>query len=124
GRVVAHAVTNGRAAREELIVVSKIGYVQGANLALAQERERAGRPFPEMVRYQPDCWHCIHPEFLEDQLDRSLERLGLPAPYPCLLHNPEYFLSDAAHREGGRLEAVRDEFYQRLTAAFRFFEGR
>ncbi len=124
GRVVGEAVRRGRIAREELVVVSKIGYVQGGNLALAREREAAGRPFPEMVLYQPDCWHCIHPEFLEDQLARSLERLGLETLDVCLLHNPEYFLSDAAHSGGDGVESVRDEFYRRLEAAFRFFEER
>jgi aryl-alcohol dehydrogenase-like predicted oxidoreductase len=124
GRVVADAIRKGRIAREEIVVVSKIGYVQGENLALAQERETAGHPFPEMVRYQPDCWHCVHPEFLEDQLARSLRRLDLETLDVCLLHNPEYFLSDAAHRGGRRLEAARDEFYRRLTVAFRFFEER
>jgi uncharacterized protein len=124
GRVVADATRRGRIAREEIVVVSKIGYVQGENLALAQERETAGHPFPEMVRYQPDCWHCVHPEFLEDQLARSLGRLDLETLDVCLLHNPEYFLSEAAHSGGRRLGAVRDEFYRRLTAAFRFFEER
>ena len=125
GRVVGDAIRKGRLAREEIVVVSKIGYVQGENLALAEERETAGRPFPDMVRYQPGCWHCVHPEFLEDQLARSLGRLDLETLDVCLLHNPEYFLSDAAHGGGGRgLETTRDEFYRRLTAAFRFFEER
>jgi len=124
GRVVGDAIRRGRIAREEMVVVSKIGYVQGENLALAQERETAGRPFPEMVHYQPGCWHCVHPEFLEDQLARSLDRLGLETLDVCLLHNPEYFLSDAAHNDGGKLEGVRDEFYGRLAVAFRFLEER
>jgi aryl-alcohol dehydrogenase-like predicted oxidoreductase len=124
GRVVGDAIRRGRIAREEIVVVSKIGYVQGENLALAQARETAGRPFPEMVHYQPGCWHCVHPEFLEDQLARSLDRLGLETLDVCLLHNPEYFLSDATHNNGGKLEGVRDEFYRRLVVAFRFLEER
>lgn len=124
GRVIADAIRRGRIAREEVVVVSKIGYVQGENLALAQERETAGRPFPEMVHYQPGCWHCVHPEFLEDQLARSLGRLDLETLDVCLLHNPEYFLSGAAHSGDGKPETARDEFYRRLTAAFRFFEER
>ena len=76
GRVVGDAIRRGRIAREEIVIVSKIGYVPGQNLARARERETAVRPFPEMVRYQPDCWHCVHPAFLEDQLARSLDRLG------------------------------------------------
>ena len=124
GRVVGDAIRKGRIAREEIVVVSKIGYVQGQNLALAQERETAGRPFPEMVPYPPGCWHCVHPEFLEDQLARSLDRLGLETLDVCLLHNPEYFLSDAAQKGEGQLEGARDEFHRRLVAAFRFLEAR
>jgi aryl-alcohol dehydrogenase-like predicted oxidoreductase len=123
GRVLDEAVRQGRLRREEIIVVSKIGYVQGANLTLAREREAAGRPFPEMVQYQAGCWHCVHPEFLQDQLRRSLERLRLETLDVCLLHNPEYFLSDAARRGEGGIDAVREEFYRRLAAAFRFFEA-
>jgi aryl-alcohol dehydrogenase-like predicted oxidoreductase len=115
--------------RDRIVVVSKIGYVQGRNLEVAVERERAGRPFPDMVRYADGCWHCIHPEFLEDQLARSLERLRSESLDVCLLHNPEYFLSNAAKgqakgdRDGG-LEAIRDEFYRRLREAFAFLEDR
>jgi aryl-alcohol dehydrogenase-like predicted oxidoreductase len=122
GRVVGDLVRTGRIAREATVVVSKIGYVQGQNLALARERDGAGRPFPEMVQYQQNCWHCVHPEFLEDQLERSLDRLGLETLDVCLLHNPEYFFSDAAQRGEGTVETLRDEFYRRLATAFRFFE--
>jgi len=117
------------ARRARTIVVSKIGYVQGRNLALAMEREGAGRPFPEVVRYTDGCWHCIHPEFLQDQLARSLERLQSESLDVCLLHNPEYFLSDATkgglHGAGDDgLPAIRDEFYRRLKEAFAFLEER
>ncbi|HTU02579.1 MAG TPA: aldo/keto reductase, partial [Candidatus Sulfotelmatobacter sp.] len=68
GSVLAEQARNGRLPREAIVIVSKIGYVQGQNLALAKEREAAGKPFPEMVKYMDGCWHCIHPEFLRDQL--------------------------------------------------------
>ncbi len=108
-------------ARDEMIVISKIGYVQGSNFAQAEERERRGQPFPEMVKYEDELWHCIHPEFLADQLQRSLDRLELETLDFCLLHNPEYFLSDA-DRRGLSLDAARDEFYRRLQAAFAYLE--
>jgi hypothetical protein len=122
GSVLAELQRDGRLARDEIVVVSKIGYVQGQNLALAEEREAAGRPFPEMVKYMDGCWHCIHPEFLKDQLSRSLERLQLETLDVCLLHNPEYFFSDARHRREGNLDALREEFYRRVREAFAFFE--
>ena len=123
GQVLLEMCRAGRPAREALVVVSKIGYVQGENLRLAMERERAGFPFPEMVKYMDGCWHCIHPEFLRDQLGRSRDRLRLETLDVCLLHNPEYFFSDAKKHGGGSdLDVLRAEFYRRVREAFVFFE--
>lgn len=109
--------------RDGLIVVSKVGYVQGSNLELAQDREKAGTPFPEMVKYSPDCWHCMSPEFIEAQLTLSLQRLGMKSLDVYLIHNPEYFFSEAdAHRSRLSLAERRDEFYRRIEAAFRHLE--
>jgi len=41
---------SGALTREDVIVVSKIGYVQGQNLKQAESREQAGRPYPDMVK--------------------------------------------------------------------------
>ena len=96
GRILQELLAAGEIRREEIVVVSKAGYVQGRNLKLAQTREAAGRrPFAEMVKYMEGCWHCIHPEFLQDQITRSLSRLQLERLDVLLLHNPEYFLSHA-----------------------------
>ena len=122
GSVLRELTKSNELAREEVIVVSKIGYVQGENLKQAEAREKAGRPYPGMVKYGEGIWHCIHPEYLADQLTLSLDRLGLAAIDVCLLHNPEYFLSEAAHHEDGDLAATRDTFYRRLEQAFTFFE--
>ncbi len=110
-------------ARDEIVVLSKIGYVQGRNLKQAEAREQAGRPYPEMVKYGEGIWHCIHPDFLADQLDGSLDRLGLETLDVCLLHNPEYFLSEAVHRYESNVAEQRDEFYRRIEQAFGFLES-
>ncbi len=123
GSVVRELVKAGELTREEVVVVSKIGYVQGDNLKQAEARERAGRPYPDMVKYGEGIWHCMHPDFLNDQLTLSLDRLGLATLDVCLLHNPEYFLSEAAHHEGGDLAATRDAFYRRIEQAFAFLES-
>jgi hypothetical protein len=52
-----------------------------------------------------------------------LDRLGLATLDVCLLHNPEYFLTEAAHHAGGDLAATREAFYRRIEQAFTFFES-
>jgi aryl-alcohol dehydrogenase-like predicted oxidoreductase len=123
-RLIGEVLADTAVPRDEIVVVSKIGYVQGPNLELAQAREAAGDPFPDMVTYMDGCWHCISPEFLDDQLTRALDRLGLATIDVLLLHNPEYFLMDAAHHApNGNLEGVRAEFYSRLHRAFAYLDG-
>jgi uncharacterized protein YyaL (SSP411 family)/aryl-alcohol dehydrogenase-like predicted oxidoreductase len=123
GSVLRSMIAHKTLARDELIIVSKIGYVQGQNLKQAEARQRSGRPYPEMVKYGEGIWHCVHPEFLADQLAASLDRLGLETLDVCLLHNPEYFLSEAAtHTETG-IEQQREQFYQRMEQAFSYLES-
>jgi uncharacterized protein len=123
GSVLEQAFTEGWLKREEVVVVSKVGYVQGRNLDAARERATAGKPFPDMVEYTDDCWHCIHPEYLEHQLERSRRRLGLECIDAYLLHNPEYFFSAALHSKNRpALTELRTEFYRRITLAFEFLE--
>ena len=127
GTVVKDLITKRFITRKEIILVSKIGYVQGNNLTRAEAREEAGKPFPEMVKYGEGIWHCLHPEFLEEQLTLSLDRLGLATLDVCLLHNPEYFLSDAKNRNLSinaiQLKDLQQEFYRRLEQAFAYFEA-
>jgi aryl-alcohol dehydrogenase-like predicted oxidoreductase len=127
GRVLADLFKQQHVTREEIIVVSKIGYIQGQNLKKAEAREKAGNPFPEIVKYGDGIWHGIHPEFLDEQLTLSLDRLGLATLDVCLLHNPEYFLSDAKNRrlstDPQALNEHRTEFYRRLQQAFLYFES-
>jgi len=65
--------------------------------------------------------HCIHPEFIEDQLTRSLTRLKLETLDGYLLHNPEYYLG-WARKSGLSLEKARSEYYRRIRAAFEYLE--
>ena len=122
GEVVRDVVARGAVRREDLVLVTKAGYVQGSNQREAVRRARAGTPWSEMTEYAPDCWHCISPDFLRDQLTASLDRLAIPKIDVFLLHNPEYFLTDAAHRGVPPAEA-RAAFYDRLARAFRHLES-
>ena len=61
------------------------------------------------------------PSFLEDQLNRSLERLGLEAVDAFLLHNPEYYMVWAESQGIDQADA-RQEFDARLARAFAYLE--
>ncbi len=116
GRVLAQARGQGVAERNQLVVVSKAGYVQGPDLEYCRPR-----PWPEQVPFRSDLQHCIHPDFLAWQLKRSQERLGLEYIDVYLLHNPEYYLIWAGEK-GEDPAAARPEYYRRLGAAFAFLE--
>jgi hypothetical protein len=121
GRALENLVHKGDIAREAVVVVTKAGYLQGHNFALSRERRQQGHPFPELVEYAEGLEHCIHPEFLRDQLDRSLGRLKLETADFYLLHNPEYYLA-WANKVGQELDAARTEYYRRIKNAFAYLE--
>ncbi|MCA9942740.1 MAG: aldo/keto reductase [Ardenticatenaceae bacterium] len=121
GRVLAELLDTGELQREQVVVVTKAGYLQGFNYALAQQRKKEGRPFPNLVKYADGLDHCIHPDFLDDQLTRSLERLNVATVDAFLLHNPEYYLS-WAQRRPLPLDEARQTYYQRIRLAFEFLE--
>ena len=122
GRVLQQLTDSGKLKRAETILVTKIGYVQGENLDIAKQKERDGHSFKEMTKVSDGCWHCIHPDFLEDQLQRSLARLQVTTIDAVLLHNPEYYLAVACKDTSFSLEEHRAEFYHRLQEAFAFLE--
>lgn len=121
GKVLAAMTAQGEIARDQVVVVSKAGYLQGANYQLSQERKAAGKSFPDLVLAGQGLEHCIHPEFLADQITRSLDRLNLQSLDCCLLHNPEYYLT-TAKAQGMPVEQARREYYRRIEAAFRHLE--
>jgi aryl-alcohol dehydrogenase-like predicted oxidoreductase len=103
--------------RDEVVVISKAGYIQGDLLKNAIQRKDQGRLWPEVTNMSADAWHCIHPEFLKEQITESLSRLRLQSLDGLLLHNPEYYLKSAHLKDQSR-----DEFYRRLEQAFRYLE--
>lgn len=121
GEVLGELAGNGRLQREQVVIVSKTGYLQGSNYDLSQQRKAAGNPFPDLVEYANELEHCIHPDFLADQLTRSLERLNLETLDVYLLHNPEYYLG-WAQQNGVSLEEAWRTYYQRIRLAFQYLE--
>jgi aryl-alcohol dehydrogenase-like predicted oxidoreductase len=107
---------------EQIFIVTKIGYVQGSNYQAALSRQSQGKPYPDMCTIQEGLWHCIHPDFLADQLQASLERLALNKVDAVLLHNPEYFLSWKDGHKDIAAGQIKKEFYRRIEIAFEFLE--
>jgi len=98
GAVLEDLASSGDIYRESVVVVSKVGYLQGQNYELSQERKRQGSSFRELVLYA---------------------RLSCLDFY--LLHNPEYYLSWAS-KTGLILEEARREYYSRIKRAFEHLE--
>jgi len=121
GRILTDLAARGTLTREQIVVVSKVGYLQGKNYERGRERAARGNPFQEMVDFGGGLAHCIHPEFLADQLARSRERLNLGTLDFYLLHNPEYYL-EWAGKQAADPAAARSEYERRLRAAFVFLE--
>jgi aryl-alcohol dehydrogenase-like predicted oxidoreductase len=107
--------------REEIVIVSKGGYIQGKNYETAQKRKGEGNPYPEVVEYSRGLWHSTHPEFLKDQIALSLERMELETIDVYLLHNPEYFLDSPGAKNLNPDELIH-EYYRRIKNAFEYLE--
>jgi aryl-alcohol dehydrogenase-like predicted oxidoreductase len=93
------------------LLISKVGYIQGANLVIVEDNPALQK---EMVYLDDNLKHSIHPNFIADQLERSLQRLGVNSIDVYLLHNPEYYLKSD--------KATKEEYYRRLKQAFLFLE--
>ena len=122
GAVLADMIKRGEIERGQVVVVTKAGYLQGENLELSRQRKMQKRPFPDLVEYDEGLEHCIHPEFLEEQLTRSLQRLQLACIDSYLLHNPEYYLRWAA-RNMLDPTGAKHEFLRRIRLAFDYLES-
>ncbi len=121
GRALVEAIASGQVRRDELIVCSKGGYV-GLDDHPPASREEYER-FLEVHLYAPGILardelvrggHSISPRFLDHQLARSRENLGLRAIDVYYLHNPEEQL----------LVLDRATFRDSMRAAFILFEER
>jgi aryl-alcohol dehydrogenase-like predicted oxidoreductase len=116
GAALKQVFDESRASRDEIIIATKAGFfpfdgepprdarswiVENViERGLAQSAEIAGGS------------HCMTPAYLDDQLLRSLENLGLKTIDIYYVHNPE-----------SQLETVgREEFDSRMRAAFEFLE--
>ncbi|MFL6277875.1 MAG: aldo/keto reductase [Blastocatellia bacterium] len=117
GAALKQLFENKRAARDEVIVATKGGFI----------------PFDNEPPRDPRAWiveniiatgaasadeivggsHCMSPGYLDHQLSRSLENLDLDCVDIYYIHNPETQLQGL----------TREQFNQRMRAAFAFLEA-
>lgn len=104
----------GTASREELVICTKGGFVPAGGNPAAWFQEQYGghgEGFVDPGELVAGC-HCMHPTFLRDQLERSLDNLGIGQIDVYYLHNPETQLA----------EATPEIFWERLERAFEALE--
>ncbi|OGI00701.1 MAG: hypothetical protein A2Y25_11540 [Candidatus Melainabacteria bacterium GWF2_37_15] len=121
GEVLRGLINSQKLSRESVVIVTKGGYIQGDNYDISQQRKKKNKTFPDLVEFQKGLEHCIHPEFLQDQITKSLERLEVETIDVYLLHNPEYYLKWAKENNID-LSTARKEYYSRIKKAFEYLE--
>lgn len=88
GRMIANLVQHGEIRREQLVVVSRVGQ------APEEGELTADVPADAIHSLSGGGVRCLHPSFLQAQVDASLRRLGLARIDVLLLHEPTPGTSD------------------------------
>ncbi|WP_435335306.1 aldo/keto reductase [Haloarchaeobius sp. TZWWS8] len=117
-RVVGDALREADVDRDAVLVATKGGFVPFDGSRPEDPGSFVRSEYVESGIVDPDDLvrgsHCLAPGFVDDQLDRSLDNLGLDSVDLYYLHNPETQLA----------EFSREEVYDRLEAAFEVLERR
>ncbi|MBD2690477.1 aldo/keto reductase [Anabaena catenula] len=116
GEALRYLIESGYISRNELIICTKGGsltektteYLNWFNQNYI-ENNNSQVSTTDLVQNS----HCIHPEYLQDQINLSLDNLGVETIDVYYIHNPEILLS----------EISLDVFYKRLYAAFEVLES-
>ena len=121
GKIISDLISENKIKRQNIFLITKGGYIQGQNYKFASNLKKEGKPFNEVVELSENLWHCISPDFLEDQINRQLHRLNQSYVDVYLLHNPEYYLNRAKDQNID-LTVARNIYYSRIKKAFEFLE--
>ncbi|MCT9095820.1 aldo/keto reductase [Haloarchaeobius sp. HME9146] len=117
-RVVGGAVREADVERDAVLVSTKGGFVPFDGERPANPGQYVQSEYVDSGIVDPDdlvsgC-HCIVPGYIADQLDRSLDNLGLDHIDLYYVHNPETQLVQKSH----------EEVYDQLEATFELLERR
>jgi aryl-alcohol dehydrogenase-like predicted oxidoreductase len=115
GAALRQLFESGKARRDEIIVATKGGFFafdgeppRDSNRWVKDNLIETGAALPGDIVDS----HCMSPSYLDNQLSRSIQNLGLDTIDVYFIHNPETQLDGVS----------RDEFFARLRAAFEFLE--
>lgn len=114
GAVLSDLFSAGQLERSEVIVATKVGNVVGDTLRRVQQEQSAGRVRAGMAKVRDDTWHCIHPDWIHEEISGSLHRLRLRCLDAVLLHCPEF--------ETNARGVDSEEVYRRIAEAFTALE--
>ncbi|WP_247007739.1 aldo/keto reductase [Halorientalis litorea] len=117
-RVVGDALAAADVDREAILVATKGGFVPFDGERPADPGRYVREEYVETGLVDRDelvhGQHCIAPDYIDDQLDRSLDNLGLDTVDLYYVHNPETQLESKS----------RGEVYDQLEATFTRLEKR
>ena len=113
GKALRKLLEEGVIDRAEIVLCTKGGFIPGTLGINGFKKSYVDDPHRGIMMNDlvADC-HCMHPEYLEDQLDRSLNNLGVETIDVYHIHNPETQLGPVP----------REIFESRLLSAFKMLE--
>lgn len=100
-------------AEGQVVLSTKIGQVQGANLQELEHRQFLGQKIHGLHKINDKTSYCLSPEYIESQLSSSLVRLQRPNLDIVLLQNPEHLF---------KVLKSKDQVYKYLRSAFEHLE--
>tara|TARA_B100001989_G_scaffold251916_1_gene232361 strand:- start:239 stop:1507 length:1269 start_codon:yes stop_codon:yes gene_type:complete len=115
GEVINSLDYNGEVKRESLVVVSKVGLLEGKSYV------KYSQEYASVVHLKPQLAYCLDPDFIEKQLNETLLRLNLTYLDGYLLQNPEYFFQSESLK-GLTPTQQHDVYYRYIQQAFERLE--
>ncbi|KAH6571000.1 hypothetical protein BASA50_009717 [Batrachochytrium salamandrivorans] len=107
GDAIQEAVASNQISRDQIVVVTKAGFVHGHS-----------KPFHDQINTGPNGLpHCISPQFLEAEIIGSLERLKLDCIDTFLINSPERMLLSTDRK------ISKSHLYDMMARAFEALES-
>lgn len=116
GHTLNHLIQKKKIKREQIVVATKGGFIPfdgspPGNLEAFIKKNYVDTGLAPAEEIVSSC-HCLHPAFLQNQIDGSLANLGLETVDLYYLHNPETQLAEIGV----------DSFYEKMGKAFDLLE--